>query len=121
MATGDAANAEAAFRQCVRLWPSYSPFHEALGNALALAGQKDEAERELRLASDLEPKRAEAHLKLCYFYAFSTTDRGRDALAEFGRVQELDTDLAKSALAGGPLKERLAEIAQACGIPAPTV
>ena len=115
LASGHADAAVAAFRKCVAIWPAAPNFHEALGTALSHAGRLDEAEQELRLAADLEPGRAQSHLNLALFYAFAVAGRDREALDAFGRVHELDPNLAADALARSDIAARLDEAARRCG------
>lgn len=115
LTSGDAAAAVAAFRKCLAIWPAAPNFHEALGTALSQAGQTDEAERELRLAVDLEPARAQSHLNLALFYAFAVAGREHEALDAFARVHELDPNLAADALARGDIASRFDEAARRCG------
>jgi tetratricopeptide (TPR) repeat protein len=53
---GEADKAEEAFRQAIKLAPSYAYPHWYLGNLLLRAGRYDEAFVELRIASDGDPQ-----------------------------------------------------------------
>jgi Flp pilus assembly protein TadD len=119
LAGDDAGAAVAAFRKCLRIWPAAPNFHEALGTALSRLGRLEEAERELRLAADLEPSRAQSQLNLALFYAFAVPGRDCDAVAAFERVRELDPALAKQALAQAHIAARLEEAAGRCGTAVP--
>ena len=112
LAGGNAGAAVAAFRKCLRIWPAAPNFHEALGTALSRLGKLDEAERELKLAVDLEPSRAQSHLNLALFYAFAVSGREREAVAAFAQVRELSPDLAKEALAQEHIAARLDDAAR---------
>jgi len=115
IADGKPDAAAAAFRKCLRVWPAAPSFHEALGSALSQAGELEEAERELRMAVDLEPSRAQSHLNMALFYAFVSRGRDRDAVEAFARVRELDPALAEEVLAKEQVAARLEDAARCCG------
>lgn len=119
MAGGRADAAAAAFRKCLKAWPSAPNFHEALGTALSHMGKFEEAEQELRMAVDLEPSRAQSHLNLALFYAFAVPGRERDAVEAFVRVRELDPALAGEVLAKEHIAARLEDVARRCGMTVP--
>jgi len=77
---GDLDTAEAALRTCVKLAPLSVPARQYLGAVLAKQGRLEEAEEELRMAADLQPKNGEGHLQLGVFYAACFDDRHEDAL-----------------------------------------
>ncbi len=78
----------AAARKAVELDGSLSEAHRAFGYALWRSGNFDEAEKELHLAIQLDPKDPLAHLWLSNVLA----SQGRDAecLVEIDKAQELD-------------------------------
>ena len=56
MNAGDLDGAISQFRVAVGATPGYAPGHYQLGLALRKKGEKDEAERELKRAGELDPK-----------------------------------------------------------------
>ncbi len=116
---GNAEAAAAAFRKCLRVWPSAPNFHEALGTALSHLGKLEEAEQELRMAVNLEPSRAQSHLNLALFYAFAVPGRERDAVEAFARVRELSPALAEEVLAKEHVAARLKDAERRCGMTVP--
>lgn len=64
---GDFPAAERSLRKCVRQAPSWVPPRRLLGRTLVALRRFDEAEKELRLAMQFEPRNAEAYLELAVF------------------------------------------------------
>jgi tetratricopeptide (TPR) repeat protein len=80
--------AMAAARKAVELDGSLSEAHRALGYAVWRSGNFDEAEKELNLAIQLDPKDPLAHLWLSNVFGSEGKDAG--GLAEIAKAQELD-------------------------------
>jgi len=97
----NAAEAESAFRACVRLAPSSPQVRLALGAALAQGQKFDEAEEQLRMAAQLEPKQPRGHLELGFFLALCAPDRPDEAVAAFRDALECEPKL-KEGLAKDP-------------------
>ena len=89
----DLVGAEAAFRVCVRLAPTASLAHRALGSVLVKRGKLEEAEERLRFGSDLEPRNASGHLDLGFYYALCVPDRVDDAIDSFAKAIEHKPEL----------------------------
>lgn len=64
MSQNDATKAETAFRQAIEIQPEVEAAHRGLGIALRDQGRLDEAFRELRTATQLDPKDSDAHYTL---------------------------------------------------------
>lgn len=60
----DPARAETAFRQSIEIQPEAEPAHRGLGIALRDDGRLEEAFRELRTATQLDPNDSDAHYTL---------------------------------------------------------
>lgn len=84
----DFVGAEASFRTCVRLAPTASLAHRALGTVLLKRGKLEEAEERLRFGSDLEPRNPAGYLDLGFFYALCIPDRAEDAIDCFAKAIE---------------------------------
>lgn len=82
------ARAMAAARKAVELDGSLSAAHRALGYAAWRAHNVDEAEKELQLAIQLDPKDPLAHLWLSNVLAGQGKDK--ECLSEINKAQELD-------------------------------
>ena len=82
----DFACAESAFRGCVRLAPTSAQIRLALGAVLAQRQKFKEAEEQLRLAAQLEPRKPLGHLELGFFLALFAPDRADDAVAAFAEA-----------------------------------
>ena len=89
----DLVGAEAAFRICVRLAPTASLVHRALGGVLVQRGKLGEAEERLRFGADLEPRNAAGHLDLGFYYALCVPDRVDDAINSFANAIEYKPEL----------------------------
>ena len=104
----DSAGAESSFRQCVRLAPTSATVRLALGSVLAQRQKYNEAEEQLRLAAQLEPRKPLGHLELGFFFALSVPGRAADAVASFAEALKCAPNL-RERLAQDP---RLAELRQ---------
>jgi Tfp pilus assembly protein PilF len=82
--------AETSFRKCVRLVPIWTASRKMLAVALVKQNKLDEAEEQLRMASELEPRKPEGHLDLGFFLATQRPDRQEDAITAFARAVEHD-------------------------------
>lgn len=82
----DSAAAEAALQGCVRLAPTSAQMRLALGAVLAQRQKFKEAEEQLRLAAQLEPRKPLGHLELGLFLAISAPDRADEAVAAFAEA-----------------------------------
>lgn len=88
MNAGDAAGAEAAFRESLQLAPHLVSARINLGLILVQAGRPSEAEVHYRTAIGLDPQRFEAHLHLGAMLA----EQKRNAEAEAAYLQALELD-----------------------------
>jgi len=111
----DFVAAETAFRTCVRLAPTASLAHRALGGALIRQGKLDEAEERLRFGSDLEPRNADGHLDLGFYYALCVPERADDAIHSFAEAIEHKPEL-RAVLAEDPRLEALRQNAKFRGV-----
>jgi len=82
--------AEKVFRKCVRLVPIWTASRKLLAVALVKQNKLDEAEEQFRMASDLEPRKAEGHLDLGFFLATQRAERQEEAIDAFARAVEFD-------------------------------
>ena len=60
MQAGDLDGAIGQFRSAIQLAPEFAPAHQQLGLGLQRKGAKDESEKELRKAGELDPRFASA-------------------------------------------------------------
>ena len=70
-----------AFRYIVKKNPGWATARRMHARGLAGLGQHAEAEQELRLAAQLEPRNAEAHIDLAIFLASLARERHDEAVA----------------------------------------
>ena len=70
-----------SFRYIVKKQPGWALARRMLARGLAGLGQHAEAEEELRLAAQLEPRNADGHIDLAIFLTALSRDRHDDALA----------------------------------------
>jgi Flp pilus assembly protein TadD len=56
LSAGDLDGAISQFRSAVGAMPDYAPAHFELGLALQRKGQREEAEKELRRAGEIDPR-----------------------------------------------------------------
>lgn len=73
-------DAERLLRDCLKRMPLMIIARRALGAVLAQQGRLDEAERELKMAADLQPRKPEGHLDLALFYARYQPERTSDTI-----------------------------------------
>lgn len=90
LATGDAAEAEAAYRQALALVPQSPDVLIGLGYALTEEGEFDEAEATYRRAIAAQPRYAAAHFAFGNY--FIRRGRPADAIAPFERATRLEPD-----------------------------
>lgn len=62
------ADAESKLATCVRLLPTWIPARFTLGAVLAAQGKLAEAEAQLKLARDLEPREPDGYIELAIYY-----------------------------------------------------
>jgi tetratricopeptide (TPR) repeat protein len=89
MHEGDLDDAEAEFREAIRLDSRLLDARYDLGRLLAALGQPDEAEVQFRDAVRLEPDRAEDHYQLAHLLAHQGTE---EAEAQFRTAIRLSAD-----------------------------
>jgi tetratricopeptide (TPR) repeat protein len=90
---GSYQDAERSFRACVKILPLWIPARTMLAVTLSQQGRLAEAEEQMKLSAELEPRRAEGHVDLGLFYAIQFKDRIEDAIAAFERAVSLRDDL----------------------------
>ena len=108
MKSADFAGAEKALGRCVSLMPLWVPARMLLGAVQAKLGKLTEAEEQLKMAAELQPREAEGHLQLGMFYAVFCPDRVDDAIDAFGAAVECRPEL-KQHLAREPRLLKLKE------------
>lgn len=91
--TGSPASAIERFQRAIALNPNVAKYHSNFGNALLQTNQKVEAEREYRLALELEP----GHQSAAFNLASLLSEQSRDAealaiLAPFANVKDPSGD-----------------------------
>lgn len=85
---GDMETAAKALRVCLRDAPTWVPARRLLGRALVAAHRIDEAEKELRLAAELEPRNPDGHLDFAIFLAQFAPNRPDEAIDSLVRAVE---------------------------------
>ncbi len=85
---GDLAVAEKSLQSCVKQSPSFVPARRLLGRTLVALQRFDEAEAQLRLASQFEPRNAEGHLELAMFLANCPPVRPDEAVKSLSTALE---------------------------------
>lgn len=93
MEAGDLAKASQALHRCVKLMPLWVPARILLASVQASQGNTDDAEKELKLAAQLEPKSAEGHAQLALFYATYRPERDEDARESLRLALKFDPNL----------------------------
>lgn len=73
-------DAEREFRVCVKRLPMSAQFRRVLGGILARNGNLKEAEEQLRMGAELEPRNPGGHLDLGFFFAVHVPERADAAL-----------------------------------------
>jgi TolB-like protein/Tfp pilus assembly protein PilF len=81
--------AEGHFREAIRLEPRSSKAHQWYANFLTAMGRFKEAEREMRVATELEPLSLIANAALCWVWYYET--RFADAVRQCSGTIELDS------------------------------
>lgn len=89
----DYETAERHLRQCAKRAPLAVPIRATFGGVLARNGKLEEAEEQMKLAAELQPRNAEGHLMLGVFYASTFPDRQEDAFTALERAVELDPNV----------------------------
>lgn len=77
---GDLDAAAAALNKCVSAMPMWVQARTLLGVVRAKQGKLTDAEAQLKMAAELQPRQAEGHLQLGLFYATQFSDRDDDAM-----------------------------------------
>lgn len=85
---GDMEAAAKALRACLRLEPAWVPARRLLGRALVATHRIDDAEKELRLAAEMEPRNPDGHLDFAFFLARFAPDRPDEAIDSLARAVE---------------------------------
>ncbi len=85
---GNFEDAEATLRQCVDSAPLALPVRTALANVLMRLGRMEEAETQFKAVASLQPRQAEGHLQLGYFYVTQLPGREAEAIAAFAAALE---------------------------------
>lgn len=91
----DLDSAAAALRRCISLMPLWVMARGTLGVILARQGKLDEAEEQLKLAAELQPRRPEGFVELGLFYALHCEGREDDAIGAFVNAAEHAPELAE--------------------------
>ncbi|MCC6487572.1 MAG: hypothetical protein IT364_08725 [Candidatus Hydrogenedentes bacterium] len=94
---GDFPAAENSLRKCLRQAPSWVPPRRLLGRTLVALRRFDEAERELRLTAQFEPRTAEVHLELAVFLSNCPPIRLDEALDSLRTAVNLAPALSEEA------------------------
>ncbi len=89
----DLETAQKSLQRCVRLMPMWTPARFMLGGVLAKRGRLADAEAQLKLGADLEPRSPEGHLQLGMFYVVCHPDRAGEAIAALERAAACDPAL----------------------------
>ncbi len=89
----DLETAQKSLQRCVRLMPTWTPARFMLGGVLAKRGRLADAEEQLKLGADLEPRNPEGHLQLGMFYVVCHPDRADEAIAALERAAACDPSL----------------------------
>lgn len=91
--SGEHERASAAFEGCLKLAPLLVSARVMLARSRAALGDWETAERHLRLAADLEPRRPEWRVELGLFYLNAGDGRDEDAIAALRKAMDLDPEL----------------------------
>lgn len=89
MSRGDFGEAEQALARCIKLMPLWTQARMLYGAVLAQQGKLDDAEENLRMAAELEPKQADGHIELGIFYV-TAAGRIDEGLAAFRQALACD-------------------------------
>jgi len=93
LAVEDLAAAKDAVHRCTALAPTSGPLRRVYGTILARSGDLPNAEEQLRLGADLEPRNPAGHLDLGYFLAACCPDRVEATLAALAKAIECSPEL----------------------------
>ncbi len=91
----DLDTAAVALRRCISLMPLWVMARGTLGVILARQNKLEEAEEQLKLAAELQPRRPEGFVELGLFYALHFDTRDDDAVGAFARAIENAPELAQ--------------------------
>ncbi|MCA9738988.1 MAG: tetratricopeptide repeat protein [Gemmatimonadetes bacterium] len=105
----DGAAAERAFQRSIELGPGYSTAHQWYANLLYAQGRFGEAEREMRIAQELDPLSLIANSALGWVLYYA--GEHERALAQLASVAELDPDFELVYLWRGMVLEELGRTA----------
>lgn len=97
----DFTEARDAFRYVVKKYPGWAMARRMLARGLAGLGNHKEAEQELRLAAQLEPRNAEGHLDLAIFLASLSRERHEEAVASIETALNVEPGM-RQAVASSP-------------------
>jgi tetratricopeptide (TPR) repeat protein len=106
--TGRPAEAEAEFRETVRLRPRFARAHNNLGDVLDALGRHDEAAAAYAEAIRVSPRLAEAHNNLGT--ALAATGRLEEAAAALRRAIDIEPGFAEAYLNLGVILRRLGRL-----------
>ena len=90
---GDFPEAERALRKCVSLMPLWVPARSLLGVVQAKQNKLSEAEEQLKMVAELQPKEAEGFVELAAFYALFLPEQKADAIDALEKAVACDPDL----------------------------
>ncbi len=85
---GDMALAERAFRKCLKHQPQSAALQQVLATVLTRQNHLEEAEELYIRATQFEPRNAETHLHLGFFYALCVENKTDEAIDAFSRAVE---------------------------------
>jgi len=89
----DYDSAEQALRRCVRLSPISAPARRLYARALMSHGKIREAEHEVRMATQLEPRNADGFLDLGFFLSACAPERNEEAVEALEKAVALAPNL----------------------------
>jgi len=90
---GDYDAAERALRRCVRLSPISAPARRLYARALISRGKIREAEHQVRMATQLEPRNGEGFLDLGFFLSACAPERNEEAVEALEKAVALAPNL----------------------------
>lgn len=108
---GRMSEGEAAFREAMKLDPSFAMPHIGLGLLYEARGQLEDAARELRVAKDLDFRQVHARTELGF--VLFLLGRNEEALWEFREVLRVDPRLARASGGLGVTLVRLGKVDEA--------
>jgi tetratricopeptide (TPR) repeat protein len=104
----DFDTAEIALQKCVTLLPLWVPARILLGSVYSKRGDFNAAEEQLKMASELQPRKPEGHMSLGLFYADNLPDYADAALEALAKAVTCAPELRES-LIGDPRVSGLKE------------